>query len=73
VTLKSRGPHHRLPRRGCANAGSAAGMAPGGFNLRPPQLAGFVEFAEATFHAGATERSDRGTKQRCSARSCTDR
>ena len=55
MTLKSRGPHHRLPRRGCANAESAAGMAPGGFNLRPPQLADFVEFAEATFRAGATE------------------
>jgi hypothetical protein len=30
-------------------------VAPGGFNLRPPQLAGFVEFGEATFRAGATE------------------
>ena len=30
-------------------------VAPGGFNLRPPQFAGFVEFAEATFRAGATE------------------
>jgi hypothetical protein len=31
-------------------------VAPGGFNLHPPpQLAGFVEFAEATFRAGATE------------------
>jgi hypothetical protein len=30
-------------------------VAPGGFNLRPPQLADFVEFAEATFRAGATE------------------
>jgi hypothetical protein len=31
-------------------------VAPGGFNPRPsPQLAGFVEFAEATFRAGATE------------------
>src|SRR6516162_6302714 len=31
-------------------------VAPGGFNPRPsPQLAGFVEFAGATFRAGATE------------------
>jgi hypothetical protein len=31
-------------------------VAPGGFNPRPsPQLAGFVEFGEATFRAGATE------------------
>jgi hypothetical protein len=31
-------------------------VAPGGFNPRPsPQHAGFVEFAEATFHAGASE------------------
>ena len=31
-------------------------MAPGGFNPRlSPQLAGFVEFAGATFRAGATE------------------
>ena len=31
-------------------------VAPGGFNPGPsPQLADFVEFAEATFRAGATE------------------
>lgn len=43
-----------------ANFGNAEASgrpaAPGGFNPRPsPQLAGFVEFGEATFRAGATE------------------